>query len=113
MRYLLIFIYVTVSILLFVLNWDLFTTGVEVDLGFEKINAFPFLILQIFGGIVLGIYVLVDRFKDLKWEVKISKLEKTILTFQKDAEIASLKKVGTVNIPEEIVEKEKPEPTDE
>ena len=106
MKYVLIFIYVAISILLFVLNWDLFTTVTVVDLGFGKFDALPFLILQIFGGIILGIFALVDGVKDLKREVKISELEKTILTLQKDSEIANLKKAGEVQAPDKILVKE-------
>lgn len=92
MKYVLIFIYLAVNVLLFVLNWDLFTAVLDFDLGFGTFKALPLLILQIFGGVVLAIFVLMDGIKDLKQTVKISGLQKTILTLEKDAEIASLKK---------------------
>ncbi len=108
MKYILIFIYVSISILLLVLNWDLFTTMVLVDLGFGQFDALPFLILQIFGGVVLGVFVVVDGFKDLKREVKISEMEKTIITLKKDAEIAILKKAETAKKPTKSVVTEDP-----
>lgn len=106
MKYILIFIYVAISILLLVLNWNLFTTRVVVDLGFGKFDALPFLILQIFGIVVLGVFALVDGFKDLKREIKISELEKKIITLQKDAEISTLKKAETTKTSEVTVRNE-------
>jgi len=102
MKYILIFIYLAISVLLFVLNWDLFTTFLKVDFGFGEFNSLPFLILQIFGIIILGIFAVVDGVKDLKKELKIGELEKTILTMQKDNEIASLKSEVNANKQENI-----------
>jgi len=109
MKYVLIFLYLAVSILLFSLNWKLFTTALVLDMGFGEFKTLPFLVLQIFGGVILGVFALVDGYKDLKREVKISELEKTILTMQKDAEIASLKKgFGEAKTEKKIIV-EKPE----
>lgn len=91
MRYVLIFIYVAVNALLFVINWDLFTTIVDVDLGFGSFKSLPFFILQIFGLLVLVIFAISDNMKDLKREVKISELQNKITRLQKDAEISILK----------------------
>lgn len=91
MKYILIFIYVAISILLFVLNWDLFTTVVSFDLILGKFNTLPFLLLQIFGGVILGLFAFFDGIKDLKRDVKISEMQNTIITMKKDAEIAALK----------------------
>lgn len=93
MRYLLIFIYVAVSILLFAINWDLFTTSVNVDLGFGSFKSLPFFILQIFGLILLALFAFFDGMKDLKRELKISELQNRIIQIQKDAEISELKKL--------------------
>jgi uncharacterized membrane protein (DUF106 family) len=90
-RYILIFCYLAVSIILFVLNWDLFTTVLDFDFGFGTYAVMPFLILQVLGLLVLGIFALVDHFKDLKREVKISELQNRIVNLQKDAEISALK----------------------
>lgn len=92
MRYIILFIYVAVSILLFVLNWDLFTTSVSFDMGFGTFHAWPFLILQLFGLILLAGFSVFDGIKDLKREIKISELQNRITQMQKDAEIANLKK---------------------
>jgi hypothetical protein len=106
MKYLLIFIYVAVSILLFVLNWDVFSAPLIVDLGFGEFKTLPFLVLQIFGGVVLGIFALIDGIKDLKSEVKIGELKQKILLMQKDAEIANLKMRNDVKMTENELIKE-------
>ena len=92
MKYILIFIYVAVSVLLFVLNWDLFTTYISFDLVFGKFDVLPFLFLQIFGVVILGLFAFVDGIRDLKREAKISELQNTIVAMRKDAEIAALKR---------------------
>lgn len=90
-RYLLIFCYLAISILLFVLNWGIFTTVLNFDFGFGTFAVMPFLILQVFGLLVLAIFALVDHYKDLKRELKISELSNTITQLKKDAEITDLK----------------------
>ena len=92
MKYLTIFIYLAVSILLFFFNWSLFTTSLEFDLGFGTFSTLPFFVLQIFGGLVLTAYMFWDRMKDLKREVTITGLQKQIVELQKNSEIQQLKK---------------------
>jgi len=91
MKYLFIFIYLAVNILLFFFNWELFTTYLEFDLGFGRFSTMPLLMLQIFGGLVLGAYMIWDRMKDLKREVTITNLNKQIVELQKNSEIQRLK----------------------
>ncbi len=92
MRYLLIFIYVVVNIFVFVLNWDLFTTQLDLDLGFGLFTLLPFLVLQLFGLLVLVIFAIVDGMKDLKRELKISELQNKVVQLEKDVEITFLKR---------------------
>lgn len=92
MKYSVIFIYIAVNILLFFFNWDLFTTTLEFDLGFGTFSTLPFFILQIFGGLVIGCYMIWDRMKDLKREVIITNLQKKVIELQKNSEIQQLKK---------------------
>ena len=75
-------------------------------MGFAEFKTLPFVVLQVFGGVVLGVFALVDVYKDLKREVKINELQNTILTMQKDAEIASLRKEKIIVKPESAVIKE-------
>jgi Zn-finger domain-containing protein len=92
MKIITIFIYLAVSILLFFFNWSLFTASLELDLGFGLYKTLPFFVLQIFGGIVLAVYMIWDRMKDLKREVVISGLQKKVLELEKNSEIEILKK---------------------
>lgn len=108
MKYTTLFIYIAVNVLLFVLNWSLFTTVLEFDLGFATFATLPFLVLQIFGGLLLGGYMIWDRMKDLKREVIITNLQKKIVELQKNSEIEVLKKeVQTKNVPTPIIEEPK------
>ena len=91
MKYIIIFIYLTVSVLLFFFNWDLFTAYLDFDLGFGNFSTLPLVILQIFGGLILGVYMIWDRMKDLKREVVITGLQKQIIELQKNSEIQQLK----------------------
>lgn len=91
MKYTVIFIYAAVSILLFFFNWNLFTTVLELDLGFGAFATLPFFVLQIFGAIVIAAYMIWDRMKDLKREVLITGLQKQIIELQKNSEITALK----------------------
>ena len=90
-RYILIFVYIAINILLFVLNWDLFTIILDFDLGFGTFKVLPFFILQVIGLLVLGIFAVIDGMKDLKREVLITDLQKKLMELQKDTEIAKLK----------------------
>lgn len=90
-RYILIFCYLAVSIILFVLNWDIFTTVLDFDFGFGTFAVMPFLTLQILGLLVLCVFALVDHMKDLKRELKIGELQNKIVQLQKDSEISVLK----------------------
>ena len=91
LRYTLLFIYVAVNILLFLLNWDLFTTTWEFNFGFGVFNTLPFLILQIFGAIIIGILILLNGMRNLLKEISIAELRKRNSKLKKDAEIAKLK----------------------
>lgn len=91
MKYIVIFIYLTVNVLLFFFNWNLFTAYLDFDLGFGNFSTLPLVILQIFGGLILGVYMIWDRMKDLKREVFITRLQKQIIELQKNSEIQQLK----------------------
>ncbi|WP_372745332.1 hypothetical protein [Lutibacter sp.] len=103
MKYLLIFIYVVINIFIFILNWDLFTAQLDVDLGFGMYSLPPFFLLQIFGLFIILLFAIVDGLKDLKRELKISELQNKIIGLEKDAEIAILKNKQPPKIEEPVV----------
>lgn len=90
-KYVIIFIYIAINILLLVLNWSLFTQSNNLDFGFGVYYASPYILLQILGFLALVIFAIYDGFKDLKREIHISDLEKKIFQLQKDAEIKGMK----------------------
>lgn len=100
MKYVILFIYIAINVLLFFFNWKLFTTVLEIDLGMGKYNVLPLLIIQIIGLLLMGVYMVWDRMKDLKREVLITNLKKRIVELQKNNEIQHLK--------EEVKESKKP-----
>lgn len=91
LRYLIIFVYIAVNILLLVLNWDLFTGSNNLNFGFGVYYASPYVLLQVLGLIALVAFAGYDGIKDLTREVYVSKLEKKILELKKDSEINSIK----------------------
>ena len=91
MKYIIIFIYLTVNVLLFFFNWDVFTAYLDFDMGFGSFSTLPLVILQVFGGLIIGVYMVWDRMKDLKREVLITGLQKQIVELQKNTEIQQLK----------------------
>lgn len=93
-KYLIIFIYLAINILLLVLNWSLFTKSNQLDFGFGVYYASPYILLQILGFLALIIFAVYDGFKDLKKEIHIANLEKKILGMTKDQEIKNIKEAN-------------------
>ncbi|WP_035086251.1 hypothetical protein [Aquimarina latercula] len=92
MKYFIMFTYVGISTVLFFFNWDVFTKVYDMNLIFGTYSVMPFFILQVFGGLLLGSFMLWDGFKDLKQNVKLSKLQNKIMELEKNIEIQLLKK---------------------
>lgn len=90
MKYIIIYIYVAINVFLLILNWNLFSSSINLDLGFGVYNMPPLIMLQIIGLVALIIFAVLDGVKDLKREVVISELQKTILGLEKDAVITKL-----------------------
>ncbi len=105
MKYIIIFVYTAINIFLLILNWNLFTSAVNMDFGFDVIGIAPLIFLQILGLFALVVFALLDGIKDLKREVVITDLQKKILKLEKDSEISSLKKI--IQSKEQLPKKEK------
>lgn len=91
MKYIIIYIYVAINIFLLILNWNLFSSSINIDLGFGVFNIPPLVLIQIIGLVALVIFALLDGVKDLKREVLVSDLQKQILSLEKDSIINVLK----------------------
>ena len=95
-RTFLVFAYVAVNLLLFFFNWNLFTTVVNMDLLFVKINILPFLVIQIFGLIIIFLFWIIEKNRDVKQDLKVVLLQKELMELKKNNEIAALKKETVV-----------------
>ena len=91
MKYLIIFIYLATNVFLFFINWTLFTTSLDIDLGFGSFKTLPLVALQAFGLFMLVIYMIWNSMKELKNEVLVASLQKQVIELQKNAEIKQLK----------------------
>ena len=105
MKYIIVFVYTAINIFLLILNWNLFTSAVNMDFGFDVIRIAPLIFLQFLGLFALIVFAVIDGFKDLKREVVITDLQKKMLKIEKDSEISSLKKIIQSN--EQLPKKEK------
>ncbi|CAH8282755.1 hypothetical protein EV196_101609 [Mariniflexile fucanivorans] len=90
MKYIIIYIYLAINVFLLILNWNLFSSSINMDLGFGVYSMPPLIMLQVIGLVALIIFAVLDGVKDLKREVVISELQKTILGLEKDAVINKL-----------------------
>ena len=91
MKYIIIYIYVAINIFLLILNWNLFSTSINIDLGFGVFHLPPLVLIQIIGLVALVVFAILDGVKDLKREVLVSELQKQILSLEKDSIIHDLK----------------------
>lgn len=102
MKYIIIFIYLAVNVFLFFINWNLFTTNLDFDLGFGNISTLPLVVLQVFGLLILLLYMTWNSMKELKSEVLVASLQNQIMELQKNAEIQQLKNdAKNISIPED------------
>ncbi|MFD0834657.1 hypothetical protein ACFQ0I_02690 [Mariniflexile aquimaris] len=90
MRYIIVYIYLAINVFLLILNWNLFSSSINIDLGFGVFNMPPLILLQVIGLLALIAFAVLDGMKDLKREVKISELQNTILGLEKDTVINAL-----------------------
>lgn len=103
MKYIIVYIYLAINVFLLILNWNLFSSSINIDLGFGVFNMPPLILLQVIGLVALIVFAILDGIKDLKREVKISELQNTILGLEKDTIINALQsKLKSTTAKEEI-----------
>ena len=103
MKYIIVYIYLAINVFLLILNWNLFSSTINIDLGFGVFNMPPLILLQVIGLVALIAFAILDGIKDLKREVKISELQNTILGLEKDTVINALEsKLKSAAAKEEI-----------
>lgn len=103
MKYIIVYIYLAINVFLLILNWNLFSSSINIDLGFGVYNMPPLILLQVIGLVALIAFAILDGMKDLKREVKISELQNTILGLEKDTVINALQnKLKSATTKEEV-----------
>jgi type III secretory pathway component EscV len=91
MRNILLMGYIIISVFLYTLNFELFQTGRDIDLGFGIFTTFPVIIVMAIGLIFCLFFFLIDKNKQMKNEALIDNLKNEITIHKKDLEIATLK----------------------
>jgi uncharacterized membrane protein len=96
MRYILLFIYVIINAFLYVLNYEVFNSIVNLDFGFGIYSIMPIVLIQILGLLfVLGFYFN-NKNSEFKHNIEIERHETKYKILQQEHEIEMLK----MNIPE-------------
>lgn len=102
MRYFLLFIFIIINAFLYVLNFELFNSVVNMDFGFDIITTMPILLILIVSLIFILIYVMIGNNNEKSKNTIIDQLESKIKLLEKDLEINDLKnQVELKAIPEE------------
>ncbi|WP_445736445.1 hypothetical protein [Mariniflexile sp.] len=91
MKYIIIYIYIAINVFLLILNWNLFSTSINIDLGFGVFYMPPLILVQVIGLAAIILFAIHDGVKDLKRERIISDLQNTITSLEKDSIINNLK----------------------
>ncbi|WP_372754817.1 hypothetical protein [Mariniflexile sp.] len=112
MKYIIIYLYLAINAFLLILNFNLFSTSINIDLGFGIFQMPPLILVQVIGLVALIAFAIIDGFKELRREVEVSEFQKTILGLEKDSLINNLqhklKSNNTIEVipNNEVVEKE-------
>lgn len=91
MRNVLLFLYIIVTVFLYVLNFELFNSQVNMDFGFGVYNTMPILFIVMIGLLFLILFVLIGNYTEKRSKSAVSKLESRIALLEKDLEIKDLK----------------------
>jgi hypothetical protein len=91
MRNIILLGYLILSIFLYTLNFELFHTAADIDIGVGIFTTYPLLILIISGLVFCLLFFLMDKNKQMKNETLVENLKNEIIIHKKDLEIAALK----------------------
>ncbi|WP_366186832.1 hypothetical protein [Flavobacterium ovatum] len=84
--------YLIIAAFLYTLNFELFHTSADLDLGFGIFTTFPLVIEMVIGLLFCLLFFLTDKNKQIKNEAHIENLKNEIIIHKKDLEIATLKR---------------------
>jgi hypothetical protein len=105
MRNIILLGYLILSIFLYTLNFELFHTAADINIGFGKFTTYPLLILMTSGLVFCLLFFLMDKNKQMKNEALIENLKNKIIIHKKDLEIAALQR-STMVIETPIIDTE-------
>lgn len=91
MKIVLLFLYIVVNVFLYILNFEVFNSQVDIDFGFGIFSTMPLILLQVVGFVFALLFFLTGQKADAKHALAIDKLEDKILILEKDIEISNLK----------------------
>lgn len=91
MRNVLLFLYIIIIVFLYILNFDLFNSQVNMDFGFGVYNTMPILYIIVIGLVFLLLFVLIGNYVEKRNKSIVSSLESKIALLEKDLEINDLK----------------------
>lgn len=98
MRYLLLFLFLIINVFLYVLNFELFNSIVNMDFGFDVFATMPILIMLFIGLLFILLFILIGNNDDKKYKMIMTQLESKISLLEKDLEIKDLKQQVNRNI---------------
>lgn len=91
MRYFTLILYIIINLFLYILNYELFNSVANVDLGFGIFGIMPIVLMQVIGLFFLGLLFYTDKIKEINKRIQIEKLETKNTLLAKDLEIKKLK----------------------
>lgn len=91
MKIILVFLYIVINVFLYILNFEVFNSQVDIDFGFGIFSTMPIILLQVVGFVFTLLFYFLGQKADTKFNNAIEKLEDNILILEKDIEISNLK----------------------
>jgi ATP/ADP translocase len=91
MRNLLLLLYIIINVFLLILNFELFSSVVDVDLGFSTMALMPIILIQLLGFLFVITFFYLDKIRESNKRNAIERLSDKNTIQEKELEIANLK----------------------
>jgi len=99
--------FIAVNVYVAAFNWEVFSTVLNIELGFGKVAMPPFFFLFFFGLLAILILWIFEYRRDLKNQITQIEKEAKITELHKDVEIEKLKAGGAKHIRDSVFENNK------
>ncbi|MCW2119111.1 hypothetical protein [Flavobacterium sp. 7A] len=106
MRNILLMGFIILNVFLCVLNFEIYQTPQDIDLGFGIFTTFPLAIVTAIGLVFCLIFFLIDKNKQMKNEAIIETLKNEVAISKKDLEIVTLKMNSLPSEPQAVIAEE-------